>query len=398
MKRIVAAVLGLMKSESSSGVILVLATIAALALANSPLVVHYQGLLHLPLEIRIGEAGIAKPLLLWINDGLMAVFFLLVGLELKREIVAGELSDRRKLALPLTGALGGMLVPALIYALLNRGENGVLAGWAIPTATDIAFALGALSLFGKRVPTALKVFLVSLAIFDDLGAIVIIATFYTSDLSPLALGISLLCLVPLYLLNRNGIGKLMPYLLLGLVMWVALLKSGVHATLTGVAVAMFIPLKAHRTPDRSPLLYLEHELYTAVTYGILPLFAFANAGISLHGDLLAQLLHPVPLGIALGLFLGKPAGILGFCWLGVKAGLMRLPAGADWGGLFGISLLCGIGFTMSLFIGSLAFESGEGIVLPYDERLGILAGSFFSGIAGCLVLQRMLRRGTAATP
>jgi len=376
-----------LKLETAGGIVLVIAAALAMVAANSPLAGIYDFFIDLPVEVRIGPLHVAKPLLLWINDGLMAVFFFLVGLELKREVLEGELSDPRKIVLPALGAIGGMLVPAAIYAAMNWGDAVALKGWAIPAATDIAFALGVLALLGNRVPLGLKVFLVTIAIFDDIGAIVIIALFYSKELSLSALAVALALMLPLWILNRRGVTANAPYLLLGLVMWVSLLKSGVHATLAGIALALFIPLRDPRQPTHSPLKALEHDLHTAVAFGILPLFAFANAGIPLAGANLGYLLHPVPLGIAAGLFIGKQLGIFAACWLGVTLGLARRPEGMSWLALYGSALLCGIGFTMSLFIGTLAFEE-TGVNHLFDERLGIIAGSVVSGVAGYLVLQQ----------
>jgi len=386
---ILAPIRDFLKLESASGILLVAAALMAMLLANSPLAHIYDILIDMPVEIRIGPLQLAKPLLLWINDGLMAVFFFLVGLELKRELLEGELRDRRSAILPGIGALGGMLVPAAIYVWINRGDAVALQGWAIPAATDIAFALGILLLLGSRVPTALKVFLVSLAIFDDIGAIIIIALFYTGDLSGVALATAAICLVLLFLLNRRGVSELTPYILVGLVMWVAVLKSGVHATLAGVLLAMFIPMRDKQTPEHSPLRQLEHDLHTVVAFAILPLFAFANAGIPLTGLGMEALLHPVPLGIAAGLLVGKQLGVFAFCWLAIKLGIAKLPADSSWASLYGVSLLCGIGFTMSLFISSLAFE-GSGENLMFDDRLGIIMGSLCSALAGYLLLRRVL--------
>ncbi|UCF76459.1 MAG: Na+/H+ antiporter NhaA [Betaproteobacteria bacterium] len=374
-----------LKLEASGGIVLVIAAALAIITANSPLAGLYSLFIDLPVEIRIGPLHIAKPLLLWINDGFMAIFFFLIGLELKREVLDGELSDARKIVLPAFGAVGGMAVPAAIYAAFNWSDAVALKGWAIPAATDIAFALGVLALLGSRVPLSLRVFLVTIAIFDDVGAIAIIALFYTSDLSLSALAVALALMVPLLVLNRRGVTANAPYLLLGIVMWVSLLKSGVHATLAGIALALFIPMRDPKQPERSPLRTLEHDLHTAVAFGILPLFAFANAGISLADASLEYLSHPVPLGIAAGLFVGKQLGIFAACWLGVMLGLARRPEGVSWPALYGTALLCGIGFTMSLFIGTLAFEE-TGVNQLFDERLGIIAGSILSGIAGYLVL------------
>jgi NhaA family Na+:H+ antiporter len=390
------AIRDFLKLEAAGGILLFIAAVLAMIVANTPLSKHYDLLISTPVEIRVGAFELVKPLLLWINDGLMAVFFLMVGLELKREMLVGELSDRAKLSLPALGAVGGMAVPAVIYAVINAGDPVAIRGWAIPAATDIAFALGILSLLGTRVPVALKVFLVSLAIFDDIGAIVVIALFYTNKLSITGLMVAVGSAVVLFVLNRRGVTELTPYGLVGLVMWVAVLKSGVHATLAGVVLAQFIPMRDPADPDRSPLRRLEHDLHTIVAFVILPVFAFANSGISLKGAGLDYLLHPVPLGIAAGLFLGKQVGILAFAWVGVKLGLASLPQGINWRNLYGAALLCGVGFTMSLFIGSLAFEGADTAML-FDERLGIIVGSLVSGVIGYAVL-RMVLPQRAANP
>lgn len=378
-----------LKLEAASGILLFLAAVLAMIVANSPLAPWYGQFLDLPVAVRIGPLEIAKPLLLWINDGLMAVFFLLVGLELKREVLEGELADPRQVALPAIAAIGGMIVPALVYCAFNSGDPVALRGWAIPAATDIAFALGILALLGSRVPLALKVFLVSIAIFDDLGAIVIIALFYTQDLSMLALGISLACLPLLLLLNRCNVTTFTPYMLIGLLMWTALLKSGIHATLAGVVLALFVPMRDRKAPESSPLRRLEHDLHTGVAFGILPLFAFANAGISFAGVGLQALTHPVALGVAGGLLIGKPLGVYGASLLGLKLGIGRLPENVDRRALFGVAVLCGIGFTMSLFIGSLAFPEDAHAEL-FAERFGIVAGSLVSGLIGFVLLRRAL--------
>jgi len=374
-----------LKLEAASGILLVVASIVAIVVANSPLAALYAAFIDIPVEIRVGTFGIAKPLLLWINDGFMAVFFLLVGLELKREILEGELSNRSQFLLPGIGAIGGMLLPALLYAWINRGDPVALQGWAIPAATDIAFALAILTLLGSRIPPALRVLLVSIAIFDDLGAIIIIALFYTDGLSMTALAVAAACLPVLAVLNRRGVVERAPYLVFGAIMWVAVLKSGVHATLAGVVLAMFIPLR-DPSGGPSPLRSLEHDLHTVVAFGILPVFAFANAGVALSAVSAEYLLHPVPFGTFAGLFLGKQAGVFLFCWLAIAAGWARLPQGVSWLQLYGAALLCGVGFTMSLFIGSLAFEN-SGVNLLFDERLGILAGSIASAVGGYLVLR-----------
>ncbi len=375
------------QSESSGGVLLMLAALLALIAANTKgLSVVYDLLLDTPLAIQVGALLIHKPLLLWVNDGLMAFFFLLVGLELKREFLEGELADKKNILLPAIGAVGGMAAPAAVYVYFNLGDETGLQGWAIPAATDIAFALGVLSLLGSRVPTSLKVFLTSLAIFDDIGAIIIIALFYTSNISTEALIVASICIAILFTMNRYGVSEKMPYVLVGVVMWVALLKSGVHATLAGVVLAMFIPMRSEAEWDQSPLKSLEHELEPIVKYFTLPIFAFCNAGVALAGVGVAQLTDSVPLGIAAGLFFGKQIGVFGFCIIPVLLGWVSLPRGMSKMSLYGVSALCGIGFTMSLFIGSLAFQA-SGVNKVFDERLGILIGSLASGILGYLVLR-----------
>ena len=379
-----------LRLETASGVLLVIAAVVAMIVANSPLAGLYAGLIDLPVEIRVGNFEIAKPLLLWINDGLMALFFLLVGLELKREFVAGHLADKREIVLPGFGAVGGMLVPALVYVWFNQDDAVALQGWAIPAATDIAFALAVLALLGDRVPLTLRIFLVSIAIFDDVGAIVIIALFYTSDVSLVALSVVAACLPVLAVMNRRGVTEHAPYLLVGAIMWVALLKSGVHATLTGVLLALFIPI-GDPEHGESPLHDLEHDLHTAVAFFVLPCFAFANAGIALGGLSFEQIVHPVTIGIVAGLVAGKQIGVLAACWIATLLGLAKLPEGVRWSQLYGVSLLCGIGFTMSLFIGSLAFES-TGVNLLFDGRVGIILGSLLAGATGYIVLQLSLPR------
>jgi len=379
-----------LQQESAGGILLVAAALLAMVLANSPLHPIYQLLIDTPVAVRVGGLEIAKPLLLWVNDGLMAIFFLLVGLELKREFLEGELSSARQIALPALGALGGMAAPAACYILLNLGDATAMQGWAIPAATDIAFALGVLSLLGSRVPAGLKIFLTSLAIFDDLGAIVIIALFYSHGIAYGALVVVALCCAVLVVLNRLGVGRRRYYLLVGAVMWVAMLKSGVHATLAGVILALAIPMTAAEAPGGSPVRSLERDLHTAVAFFILPFFAFCNAGINLHGVTVGQLLHGVPLGVAVGLFVGKQVGVFGLCWLGIKSGLADLPKGCSWTAFYGTAVLCGIGFTMSLFIASLAFEE-SGVNLMFDERIGIIVGSLASGLLGYAILRSSLR-------
>jgi NhaA family Na+:H+ antiporter len=351
--------------------------------------------------VSIGSLGIDKPLLLWINDGLMAVFFFLVGMELKREVAEGHLSSIRTASLPAFAAIGGMALPAAIYAAFNWGDGAAMRGWAIPAATDIAFALGVLSLLGDRVPAALKAFLLSVAIFDDLGAIIIIAIFYTAELSLISLVVAATLTVGLALLNRFGVVRPAAYVLLGIPLWVAVLKSGVHATLAGVVVAMFIPLRSSVEDEASDhsgslLRHLEHTLHPWVAFGVLPIFAFANAGVPLSGLSLADTLHPVPLGIIAGLFFGKQIGIFVLSWLAVRLRAASLPEGVSWFKLYGTSLLCGIGFTMSLFIASLAFEQGGGGYFGL-ERLGILLGTLISGVVGYVVLRAALSSSTSGT-
>jgi NhaA family Na+:H+ antiporter len=379
------------KKESSVGILLMIATVLAMLFANSPLHVVYDYFLDTPFEVRLGRnIHIAKPLLLWINDGLMAVFFFLIGLEVKREVLVGQLSSRAQIILPGVAAVGGMIVPALVYVLINAGDAAALNGWAIPAATDIAFALGILALLGDRVPASLKIFLLALAIMDDLGAIVIIALFYSGDLSTGMLGMAAICLVLLVIFNRLKIENLAPYLWVGAFLWIFVLKSGVHATLAGVALAFAIPLHSKKNPDYSPLEYFEHELHPWVNYMILPVFAFANAGIPLAGMGISDLFHPVPLGIMLGLIAGKLAGVYGFSVMAIKLGIAQMPENATTRHLFGVAALCGVGFTMSLFIGGLAFEHigvGDAEAYLMTHRIGILTGSLIAGIAGYLILK-----------
>lgn len=376
--------------DSAGGILLILAACLAIVLANSSLEHLYKLFLSTPVQVRVGPLEIAKPLLLWINDGFMAVFFFLVGLELKREVMEGVFLDKRNIILPGVGAIGGMFAPALIYFYFNAGDPIAVKGWAIPAATDIAFALGILALLGSRVPTSLKIFLTSLAIFDDIGAIIIIAIFYTSDLSLRALMVVVACLPFLFYLNHKNVLKKTPYLLFGLAMWIATLKSGVHATLAGLVLAMFIPMRSKYDPEASPLISMQNNLHAVVAFFILPIFAFANSGISLKGIGLEQITHSVPMGIALGLFVGKQVGIFSICWLFIKLNIAKLPAGMNWTTLYGTATLCGIGFTMSLFIGSLAFEE-SGVNRFFDERLGIIMGSLLSGIFGYLILHFSLK-------
>jgi NhaA family Na+:H+ antiporter len=382
-----------LRLEAASGVLLLVAALLAMVAENSPLDKYYDALLEIPVVIQVGAFAIAKPLLLWINDGLMAIFFFLIGLEVKREFLAGELSDPSRVVLPIVGAIGGMAVPALIYSYVNWGDPVAMKGWAIPSATDIAFALGVLALLGSRVPQALKLFLMTLAIIDDLGAIVIIALFYTADLSLSSLLVAVSAIAMLFVMNRRGVLGLASYMLVGVVLWAAVLKSGVHATLAGVVTAFFVPFRKLPGESQTQLEKLEHDLHPAVAYGILPLFAFANAGIPFDGISLDSFLHPVPLGIAAGLFFGNQVGVLGFSWIAIKLGISQLPQEVKWIQLYGVALLCGIGFTMSLFVASLAFEQG-GPDYAVDDRLGILFGSLISGVCGYIVLRLFSKEGS----
>ena len=369
--------------ETSGGIILMIAAVLAMIIANSPLATAYDAILGTYIKVGIGSFEIAKPAILWINDGLMAIFFFLVGLEIKREVLAGELSSFDKAILPIMAAIGGMAVPGLIYAIINWGTPENLNGWAIPTATDIAFALGILALIGSRAPVALKIFLLAIAIIDDLGAIVIIAVFYTSQLSINALTISILGFAVAIVLNRMGIQRTAPYLLVGIVMWVFVLKSGVHATLAGVLIALTIPLKS-KNEDEALLYKMEHGLHPWVAFLILPIFAFANAGVNFTGIGIDDLLQPLTLGIAVGLFLGKQIGVFLATWIGVKSGIARLPENVTWRHVYGVACLTGVGFTMSLFIGSLAFGDADEM---NAVRLGVVLGSVLSGLFGYVLLK-----------
>ncbi|AWP34056.1 Na+/H+ antiporter NhaA [Pantoea eucalypti] len=377
------------ESDASNGMVLIMAAVAAMILANSAETAHgYQAFLNEPVQIRFGALDISKNLLLWINDALMALFFLLIGLEVKRELIVGELASRDKAIFPVIAALGGMALPALVFLGFNHGDEIARNGWAIPTATDIAFALGVLALLGSRVPAALKVFLMALAIIDDLGAIVIIALFYTSGLSMLSLGVAAGAIVVLALLNYFNVRKISVYMLVGIVLWTAVLKSGVHATLAGVIVGFFIPLE--KREGHSPAEHLAHGLMPWVNWLILPLFAFANAGISLTGITLSDVFSPEPSGIILGLLIGKPLGITLFCWLAVKLRLAVLPHGTTIRDIMAIGVLCGIGFTMSIFISSLAFDSAHEQLVTFS-KLGILTGSVLSAVIGYTLLRIKLR-------
>ena len=369
--------------ETAGGILLIACVLIAMLTANSPLSGIYAALLDLTVAIQVGTLVINKPLLLWVNDGLMAVFFFLIGLEIKREIMDGELSSFDQIILPGMGALGGMIVPASIYIWLNMGDAVALDGWAIPVATDIAFALALLGSFGARAPTSLKVFLLTLAILDDLAAITIIALFYSADLSPTMLLVGGIFLITAVAMNRLGVTRTSTYVLLGVALWVAVLKSGVHATLAGVLIAFCVPMRDKE--GHCPLRELEHNLHAPVAFVILPVFAFVNSGLSLDGVSLDALVHPVTLGVTTGLVLGKPLGILVFTGLVAALGLARLPKDVSWMQLLGVACACGIGFTMSLFIAGLAFEHGSGAYYSGD-RLGILLGSFLSALAAWVLL------------
>jgi len=383
-KRLVQAARDFLRLEAAAGIVLFGAAVLAVIASNSPLSGLYDHILEMPLRVTLGAFGVDKPLVLWINDGLMAVFFLLVGLEIKREILDGELSTPAQIALPAVAALGGMAVPAAIYVMINWQHPAGLAGWAIPSATDIAFSLGVLSLLGSRVPLSLKIFLTAVAIYDDLGAIVIIALFYTDHLSLLALSLAGGAILVLTALNLAGVTRIAAYVICGIALWLFVLKSGVHATLAGVALALAIPLRGRDEEGHSPLRHLEYVLHPWVAFGVLPIFGVANAGVSFGGMSPARLMEPVTLGTALGLFLGKQIGIFGSTWMLIKLKLARLPEGATWGMLYGVALLCGIGFTMSLFIGTLAFDDAA---MFEPVRLGVVIGSLAAASCGYLLLR-----------
>ncbi|NQY93358.1 MAG: Na+/H+ antiporter NhaA [Campylobacteraceae bacterium] len=376
------------KKESSAGIILIIVTLIALTLENSPLSVHYNEFLHIPVEIKFSNLHIAKPLILWINDGLMAIFFMLIGLEVKREILEGELSSREQVVLPLIAAVGGMVIPALFYVAFNYGDEFAMKGWAIPTATDIAFALGILSLLGNRVPASLKIFLMALAIIDDLGAIVIIALFYTTDLSVASIVVAGVSLSILILMNIFKVNKQSLFIVIGIILWVSVLKSGVHATLAGVALAFTIPMLSRDNDGNefSMVKDIEHGLHYWVAFLILPLFAFVNAGINLSEISVEQMFGGVPMGIIAGLFIGKQVGVFGFSYLAIKFGYATLPSGSNMMQLYGLSVLTGIGFTMSLFVDSLAFTDAS--IYQYADKLAIIIASVLSGVIGYLILRK----------
>jgi len=377
----------MIQHDAAGGVILVIAAFIALIFANTPLSSFYNGMLELPVAVKFGNFEIAKPLLLWINDGLMAIFFFMVGLEVKREVLEGHLNSVEQITLPAIAAIAGIAAPALIYAWFNQNDPVALAGWAIPSATDIAFALGVFSLFGRTLPITLKLFLLSVAIFDDIGAIVIIALFYSADLSTTSLIVAVVGLIALFIFNRMRLSVQGAYILVGLVVWAAVLKSGVHATLAGFAVAWFIPINVNNDDGHPMLAHMEHSLHNWVAFFILPVFAFANAGVQLVGTTADQIFNPIVIGIVAGLFIGKQVGIFGACWLAVKAGVAKLPEGTNWLQLYGVTLLCGIGFTMSLFIGSLAFEH-QGMEHINSVKVGVLTGSILSAILGAYIISR----------
>jgi NhaA family Na+:H+ antiporter len=384
--------------EAAGGILLIIAAVLAMLLKNSGFADVYEAFLDTPGEVRIGELYIAKPLFLWVNDALMAIFFFMIGMEVKREIMVGELSELSQVALPAIAGLGGIIVPAGLYYLLTMDDPVAMQGWAIPTATDIAFALGILALLGPRIPASLKLFLMTLAIIDDLGAIIIIALFYTSELSLLSLSIAAGAIFMLVIMKLKKICTIAPYLIVGIVLWTAVLKSGVHATLAGVILGFFIPLKAvdEEGNEDSPLERLIHELHPVVAFGILPLFAFVNAGVILSGMSPEDILSGIPLAIVVGLFFGKQIGVFGFAWVAIMLGWCKKPAGTNWGMLYGTAILCGVGFTMSLFVGSLAFEeSGLGYSRP--DRLGIIVGSLLAGVFGYLVLKLSIRNHAPAS-
>ncbi|MCF6764361.1 Na+/H+ antiporter NhaA [Thiotrichales bacterium 19S3-7] len=372
-------------------VILLLMAILAMVIANSPLNEIYNKLISSTIALTVNDYGIKKPILLWINDGFMAIFFLLIGIELKKEFLGGVFQEKKQIILPLMGALGGIIFPVLIYFFFNYHDEYAIRGWAIPAATDIAFAVGLLALFGSRLNKEIRVLLTSIAIFDDLAAIIIIAVFYTPNISVSALLFVALCIIILFILNRLNITGLTIYWVIGMIMWFAMIKSGVHATLTGFILAFFIPYKSNKSSEFSPLINLEHKLTLPVAYFILPIFAFANSGVNFSNLGFEGIFHYVPLGIALGLFIGKQIGVFLFCFLAIRLRMAYLPKNMTWLNLYGLSILTGIGFTMSLFIGSLAFDR-SGLTMLFDERVGILIGSLLSAIFGYIVLKFSLKK------
>ena len=391
----IAAIREFLRHEAAGGIVLLAAAILAFILTNSALASAYQHFFELHLTLKLGDFGLDKSLGHWINDGLMAIFFFLVGLEIKRELVEGELSSPRQAALPAIAAIGGMAAPAAIYFLINAATPETLGGWAIPAATDIAFAMGVVSLLGNRVPESLKIFLLALAIIDDLGAIIIIAIFYTADLSPLALGLASIGIAILVAMNRMKVRSLAAYILVGVYVWACVLESGVHATLAGTIVGLCVPLRSPQGEEHSLAKRCIHALHPWVAFAIMPAFAFANAGVSLAGLSWHAITAPVTMGVALGLFLGKQVGVMAAVLLARGAGLVRLPEGAGWGETYGVAILTGIGFTMSLFIGGLAFPGSDHIV---EMRLGVIGGSILSAVSGLLVLVFVTRRRVRTSP
>lgn len=381
-----------LKHDSAGGILLAVAAFFALVLANSPLYWLYQDFTEIPVTVAIGDFEISKPLLLWINDGLMAIFFMMVGLEIKREILDGQLSSIDQIVLPGIGAIAGIIAPALIYTYFNLQDPIAIDGWAIPSATDIAFALGIFTLFATKAPLSLKLFLLTVAIFDDIGAIIIIAVFYSDNVAPVSLGIAAVGLSILLLFNYLNIRFISAYMVVGTVIWAAVLKSGVHATLAGFLIAWFIPLKLPNRDGKPMLPTLEHALHPWVGFVILPIFAFGNAGVNIIDADADALFSPITLGIALGLFIGKQVGIFGACWLAIKCSVASMPKGASWTQLYGVSLLCGIGFTMSLFIGTLAFEK-QGLEYQTSVKIGVLLGSLLSAVVGGILISRSSKGG-----
>ncbi|MGF1767978.1 Na+/H+ antiporter NhaA [Enterovibrio makurazakiensis] len=382
--------------DTAPGIILIASAFLALIIANSPLAPYYLALLDTPIHFKVGSLDIEKNLLLWINDGLMAIFFLLIGLEVKRELMQGALRTRSRAMFPLMAAVGGMVVPVLIFVVLNVNDPQALGGWAIPAATDIAFTLGVLALFGKQVPVSLKVFLLALAVIDDLGAVIIIALFFSSDLSVIALSIAVLASMTLFYMNAKGVARLTGYLLVGGILWVAVLKSGVHATVAGVILGFAIPLRIKHHRIRSPLRYLEHGIHPWSSFAILPLFAFANSGVPLDNFSLSMLAEPLPLGITLGLLFGKPIGISLACYMSIKLGIGSMPKGIQFIHVMSASILCGIGFTMSIFITTLAFPGTDNHALVDLSRISIFIGSILAAVCGYLALKYSFK--TASRP
>jgi NhaA family Na+:H+ antiporter len=377
------------QTDASSGIILVIAAILALFMANSFFSANYNAFLEFPVSITLGTFAISKPLVLWVNDGLMALFFFVVGLEIKRELFYGQLSSPDQVVMPFLAAIAGIVFPALIYVAFNYQDAVAMNGWAIPSATDIAFALGIFILFGKHLPPSLKLFLLSVAIIDDIGAVIIIAIFYSQELATNSLIIASIGCVVLFIFNRLKLENKTPFILVSIIVWAAVLKSGVHATLAGFVVAWFIPIA--RSKSHSMSYQIEHGLHPWIAFFVLPLFAFANAGVGLTGATIDELVTPVSIGIIGGLFIGKQLGIFVACFVAVKLKLCKLPEGATWTQLYGVCLLCGVGFTMSLFIGSLAFEE-QGLAYQTQVKVGVLVGSIISAVAGAYLLTKSSKK------